>query len=76
MPIVNIALDSLGLIIVAIIFLSCLFEKVSGEIKSNSFLLLLASIILALVGDIIAWSGEGNVDLKLMTVIGNTLCIY
>lgn len=75
MPIVNIALDLLGLIIVAIIFISCLAEKISGEIKSNSFLLLLASIIVALVADIIAWCGEGNVELKLLTVVGNTLCI-
>ncbi len=73
MPEVNIALDIFGIITTLIIFFSCLEERVKKETKSNSFLLLMATIILALIADVFGWIGEGNTALSVMTVVGNTV---
>lgn len=73
MPTLNIALNLFSLAIVTIVFISCLVERVKGEVTTNSFVLLTASIIVSLIGDLFGWIGEGHPELVLMTVIGHTV---
>ncbi len=70
---INIALNSLGLIVVMIIFFACLGEWISRRAGSRHFLFLLAFVILALAADTVGWIGEGNPDLTAMTVAANTV---
>ena len=73
MPFANILIDIFGLIVNLIIFFSCLEERVKKETKSSTFLFLMGSITLALIGDIVRWVGEGNVSLSSMTLVGSTV---
>ena len=73
MPQVNIGLDVFAIIVTLIVFFSFLSERLKKENKSNSFLLLMIAIVVALSADIVGWIGEGNTALSLMTVIGNTV---
>ena len=72
-PYFSIALDTMGLIIVAIIFLSCLTEQIREKNRSRSFLLLLACTIVTLVADIAAWLGEGHPPLRMFTLVSSTV---
>ncbi len=72
-PYVNIALDIVGLVVVLIIFMSCLDEILHKTGGSKSFLLLLSFIIVAIVADIVACFGEGHPELSYMTLIANTV---
>ena len=73
MPQINIALDVFAFIIMLIIFLSCFEERIKKESRSNSYLLTMCSIMLALVADTVGWIGEGKPELATLTVIGNVL---
>ena len=73
MPQANIMMDIFALIVILIVFFSCLEERVKKETKSNIFLLLMGAITVALIADILCWIGEGVLSLSLMTVIGNTV---
>ena len=70
---VNVALDSLGLIVVLIIFSACLGEWISRHTGSRYFLYLLAFVIVALIGDTVGWIGEGHPHLRTMTLVANTV---
>ena len=67
LPQFNVALDAMGLIVVTIIFASCLSEQIHEKNGSRSFLSLLSLTILTLVADVLAWVGEGVPSLATMT---------
>ena len=73
MPSVNIALDIFGIIVLMIIFFSCLEERVKRETQSNIFLIMMGAILCALVADLLSWIGEGNTNLAIMTIVTNTV---
>ena len=70
---VNIAMDLLSLVVVLIIFSACLGEWISKNTGSKRCLFLLGFVIIALVGDIVSWIGEGHPEYSMMTLIANTL---
>ena len=70
---INIALNSLGLIVALIIFFACLGEWISKRAGSRHFVFLLAFVIVALAADTVGWVGEGNADLEVMTTAANTV---
>lgn len=70
---INIALNSFGLCVVLIILAACFNELVRQKSGSRYFLVLLSLIVFTLVADIFAWIGEGNVQLRMMTLIANTV---
>lgn len=72
-PYINIALDSLGLIVILIIFFSCLGERIGKSGTQRSFLILLPFIILALAADIVAWSCEAHTELSSVIIVSNTV---
>lgn len=73
-PHVNIALDIFGLLVITIIFLSCINEHIRNRATtSKSFIALLAFVTAALTFDMISWISEGQVQLSSLTVIANTL---
>ena len=72
-PLFSIALDSLGLIVVLILLLSCLDEKLRRQSGSRSFIWLLSFTMLALVANIVGWLGEGHPAYATMTMIANTI---
>ena len=77
LPQLSITLDILGLIVVAIIFSSCLIEQIHEKVHekkgSRSFLYLLSLVMLTLIADIVAWIGEGKPALHRMTLISATV---
>ena len=73
MPEVNIGLDVFAIIVTLIVFFSLFGERIKKENKSNSFLLLMIAVVVALAADVVGWIGEGNTDLSLVIVIGNTV---
>ncbi len=73
LPYVNIALNTFALLVTLIIFVACVNEYSKKKIAAKYFLLFQASIIVALVADIVAWLGEGHPELALMTIVANTL---
>lgn len=73
MPQANIMMDAFGLIVMLIVFFSCLEERIRKESLSNNFLMLMGAIIITLVADIFGWIGEGVPSLSLMTIIGTTV---
>ena len=73
MPLINISLDVFALVILFIIFLSIVSERPKKESNSLAFLTIIISIILTLIADIIAWIGEGNVNLSMLTLVGSVL---
>lgn len=75
MPEINIALDLFGLIIMLIIFSSCIGERVKNDIRSNGFLFLMAAIMISLVGDVISYIGEGKIALATLSIVGNTVAV-
>ena len=73
-PHVNIALDIFGLLVITIIFLSCINEHIRNRATtSKSFIALLAFVTAALTFDMISWISEGQVQHSSLTVIANTL---
>ena len=70
---VNVALDSLGLIVALIIFFACLGEWISKRAGSRNFIWLLGLVSLALLADAVGWVGEGHPDLSVMTTVANTV---
>ena len=72
-PYVNVVLDTFGLIVLLIIFASCLSEYLQKENRSLHFVTLLALIIVAVAADIVSWLGEGHPEFALMTLISNTV---
>lgn len=73
LPLLSIALDTFGLIVVMIIFLSCLPEC-SHEKKSNySFMWILIFTIITLLADIVSWVGEGRPQFHNLTLIAATI---
>lgn len=72
MPNVNIALNLFGIIVMLILFFSCLGERLKRESSSNSFLFMTCSIVCALTADTFAWIAEGRLGFSLMSVIANT----
>ncbi len=70
---VNVALNILGFIVVAIIFAACLGEWISQRSGTRSFVILLAFVMVALAADTVSWIGEGHPELSLMTLISNTV---
>ena len=73
LPHLNIALDAVGLTVVFVIFVSCLGEQLRERNGSRSFLSLLSLIMLTLVADVVAWIGEGNPDLRNVTLVAATV---
>lgn len=72
-PYVNVVLDTFGLIVLLIIFASCLSEYLQKEHRSLHFVTLLGLIIVAVAADIVSWLGEGHPEFALMTLISNTV---
>lgn len=72
MPNVNIALNLFGIIVMLILFFSCLGERLKRESSSNSILFMMCSIVCALTADTFAWIAEGRLGFSLMSVIANT----
>lgn len=72
-PYINIALDAFSLVIVLIIHAACIKEFSNKKIGSKHFLLMQASVIIALIADMISWIGEGMPSFELITVISNTV---
>lgn len=70
---VGIALDLFGLVILLIIFFSCLLERIKQETKSSRFLMVLASLIVLLGADALYWFGSGHPELRMLTLIASTL---
>ena len=70
---VNVALDVMGFVVMLIIFSSCLGERISRKSGSKQFLFLLGFVMVALVADIVSWTGEGHVELSIMTRVANTV---
>ena len=73
LPYVNIALDAFALVVTLIIFVTCINEYSNKRIGSKHFLLLQASVVIALIADTVSWFGEGRHGLSVMTVISNTV---
>lgn len=73
MPSVNISLDIFGIIVMLIIFLSCLEERLKKETKSNIFLVMMGAVLCALIADMLSWIGEGRPSLAALTIISNTV---
>ena len=73
LPYVNIALDSFALIVSLIIFVSCFSELTAKGRKPNNFIFLLICVIIALIADIVSWIGEGNISLRYMILVSNTV---
>ena len=60
LPYVNIALDAFGLLVMAILLLSCVNEHVKNRHgTSRSFIALLVFVIATLIADLLSWVGEG-----------------
>lgn len=72
-PYINIALDSFALIVVLIIYGTCLGERVRQKSGSAHFLILLSFVVLTLIADILGWISEGVVHLAPLTLIANTV---
>ena len=72
-PYVNIALDLFSLLVVLIVFIACIGEKVKRYGGSVRFLALVSFVILALIADMVSWLGEGQPQLRVLTMIGNTV---
>ena len=70
---VNVALDVFGLMITLIIFSACLGEWVGRHTGSKCFLILLFFVMIALLADTASWIGEGHPELRLMTLVCNTV---
>ena len=73
LPYVNIALDAFALVVTLIILVACMSEFSHKEIGAKHFLLLQFSVVVALIADIIAWSGEGQASLSVMTLVANAV---
>lgn len=73
LPILNMALDAFSLVIMLIIHAACIKEYLKKKIGSKYFLSLQASVIIALIADMVGWIGEGRVSLSWMTLIANTV---
>lgn len=72
-PFVNIALDAFALLVMLILFASCISEYSVKKAGSIHFLILQISIIAALIFDMLGWFGEGHPELSVLTVLANTL---
>ena len=70
---VNIALNILGLIVVAIIFSACLGERLRQKSGTKSFVILLGFVMLALIADSVGWMCEGRIEWSLVMIIANTI---
>lgn len=70
---VNVALNLLGFLVVAIIFSACLGEWIKQRSGTKSFIVLLGFVMLALLADSVGWSCEGRVEYALAIVISNTI---
>lgn len=76
LPYVNIALDAFGLLVMAIILLSCINEHVrNSRCASKSFIFLLVFIVATLTADLLSWVGEGKVELSALTTASNTVAV-
>ena len=76
LPYVNIALDAFGLLVMVIVFLSCVNEHVrNSHGTSKSFMLLLVFVIATLISDLLSWVGEGKVELSILTTVSNTVAV-
>lgn len=73
LPYVNIALDTFALLVTLIIFSTCATEYFRRKAGNPYFLLFQASVLIALIADIVAWIGEGHPSLSVMTVVANTM---
>ena len=72
-PYINIALDAFALVVIVIIFASCLKEFSRRNPRARYFMFLLSAIGGALIFDIIGWCAEGHVELSYLTIASNTL---
>ena len=70
---VNVALNLLGFLVVAIIFFACLGEWLKQRSGTKSFIVLLGFVMLALLADSVGWACEGRVEFAMATVIANTI---
>lgn len=76
LPYVNIALDTFGLLVMLIIFISCANEQVrKSRGTSKSFMALLVFVIATLISDLLSWIGEGKIELSTLTIISNTAAV-
>ena len=73
LPYVNIALDTFALVVVLVLLTSCLHEVSQKKSGARRFLFYQISVAVALIADIIAWIGEGNPSLAVMTLSANTV---
>ena len=70
---VNVALNTMGLLVTLIIFAACLGEYIGKKTGSKYFLLLMGYLMVALIADSIAWMCEGYPSFGTATVISNTV---
>ena len=73
LPYLNIALDTFALLVTLIIWVSCVKEFSDKKTGSRHFLLLQASVAIALMADMVGWLGEGRPALAVMTLLANTV---
>lgn len=74
LPYINIVLDLFALLVSLIVFASCFqeFSKKRNN-RARSFLFLLSAVIISLIANIVAWFGEGHLEISTVTVIANTV---
>ena len=76
LPYINIALDTFGLLVMVIVFLSCINEHIrNSRGTSRSFMLLLVFVITTLISDLLSWVGEGKIELSTLTTVSNTVAV-
>ena len=73
LPYVNIALDMFALVIMLIVFVTCINGFSKKKRGARHFLLLQLSVIIALISDAAGWAGEGHIGLSTMVVVTNTV---
>lgn len=73
LPYVNIALNTFALLVVAIIFATCVSEYSQKKLTAHYFLLFQISVIVALIAEIISWFSEGQPSMAVLTIVTNTI---
>ena len=74
LPYVNIALDTFALLVTLIVFSTCISEYSKNKTGPRRyFLLYQASVVIALIADIVAWACEGHPSLSVVIMVSNTV---
>ena len=71
----NVALDLFAIVILLIIFFSCLSEYIKKENKSKLFLAILILLTMTLISDATFWVFNNNVSARPVTLVSRTLTV-